>query len=186
MRILGGVFRGRKLYAPSRGAGSLRPTSSRVRGSIFDVLVNGRAGDLVTGNRVLDLFAGSGALGIEALSRGASHAIFVDNSRDACGLTGKNLGLVGVMDRAEVLLRDARRLGRPGSRWPFDLVFLDPPYGRQFAQTTLRGALAGGWLGPHATVVIEDHEFIPLPDGFKCLASKSHGDTCITVGMREK
>ncbi|MEI6799879.1 MAG: RsmD family RNA methyltransferase, partial [Pseudomonadota bacterium] len=130
MRIIGGQWRG--LHLAEVGAGDpkahLRPTSDRVREAIFNLLINGRPGDLVTGRMVLDLFAGTGALGLEALSRGAIAATLVENGRTAQSLIAQNIAKMRVQGQVTVLPRDATKL--PAARTPFTLIFLDPPYGQ--------------------------------------------------------
>jgi 16S rRNA (guanine966-N2)-methyltransferase len=129
VRIIGGRHRGARLAGPPPGDGAVRPTTDRVRESLFNLLAHG-LGDPVPGARVLDLFAGTGALGLEALSRGAEAAVFVEAARGAAGLVEANVARLGLGERARVVRRDATRLGpNPGAA--FDLVFLDPPYGRR-------------------------------------------------------
>jgi len=179
VRIIGGKFRGRRLAALGKGdAGAhLRPTSDRVRESLFNVLMNAHAGQ-VAGACVLDLFAGTGALGLEALSRGAAHATFVENGRRALTLLRENIGLCGVAERSTILARDARRLG-PAPR-PHDLVFLDPPYGKGLGERAMQAALAGGWLADSALVIWEEGARIIPPDGLTILDTLRYGDTTIT------
>ena len=159
MRIIGGTHRG--LTLADLGAGDpgahLRPTSDRVRESLFNLLAHGPYGDPPPprGARVLDLFAGTGALGLEALSRGAVHATFVDQGQAALALLRRNLGKMGAEDTARVITRDATRLGRnPGD--PYGLVFLDPPYARGLGEKAAASALAGGWVAPGGLLVWEE------------------------------
>lgn len=165
MRIVGGRFSGRKLAALGKGApeAQLRPTSDRVRESIFNILEHGDYPPLA-GGRALDLFAGAGALGLEALSRGAERAVFVDDNPVARGLVRANLEALGLLGAAKVLRRDARRLGR--NTWaPFTHVFLDPPYGRELAPAAIAAARDGGWLAEEATIVVEFGPDDAAPDG---------------------
>lgn len=179
MRIIAGRFRGRALAAVGKGdAGAhLRPTADRVRESLFNVLANFGATD---GARVLDLFAGTGALGFEALSRGAVHVAFVDDGRVAQGLIRKNIDLIGSAAQSILIGRDATRLG-PNPAAPFDLVFLDPPYGKGLGDRALDAARAGGWIAPGALVVWEESAPVPPPDGYGVLDQRRYGDTWITI-----
>lgn len=180
MRIVGGAFRGRALASVGKGdAGAhLRPTTDRVRESLFNVLMGGRFGDPITGARVLDLFAGTGALGLEALSRGAAHAVFVDDGRAAQKLIGQNIALCRVEDRTTTIRSDATRLGQcPGN--PFDLVFLDPPYGKDLGEKTLSRLAAGGWLTPGALIVWEESRAPDVPNDFAKLDERRYGGTTI-------
>ena len=179
MRIIAGRFRGTALASVGKGdAGAhLRPTTDRVRESLFSVLNNY---DLPEGARVLDLFAGTGALGLEALSRGAVHVAFVDDGRVAQRLIGQNIAKLGVRDQTEIIRRDARKLpGRTGA--PFDLVFLDPPYGRTLGERALLSAQEGGWLTEDAFVVWEETMPIDPPEGFDLVDRRRYGDTHMTL-----
>ena len=182
MRIIAGKFRGRTLASVGKGDphARLRPTSDRVRESLFSIL----AGlDVVEGSRVLDLFAGTGALGLEALSRGAAQATFVENGRTALSLLRKNIALVGCDDVAEILSCDATRLPQnPGK--PCDLIFLDPPYGKGLGQKALIAAKAGGWCALGALVVLEDSAPMAAPDGFELHDARKYGDTHISLMWR--
>ncbi|NOE18991.1 16S rRNA (guanine(966)-N(2))-methyltransferase RsmD [Ruegeria atlantica] len=178
MRIIAGEFRGRALAPVGKGdAGAhLRPTTDRVRESLFNVLNHQIDFD---GLRVLDLFAGTGALGLEALSRGASHVTFVDDGRVAQGLIRKNIDLTRSADRTDLVRRDATRLGdNPGA--PYDLVFLDPPYGKSMGQKAV-AALANGWVADDALLVWEENAPMQAPAGFKLHDSRKYGDTHISL-----
>ena len=178
MRVVAGDWRGRTLAPVGAGAPTarLRPTSDRVRESMFDVLLGGRFGDPVTGARVLDLFAGTGALGLEALSRGASEAVFVDEGAKALALARENIRRCRADGRAQLFRRDATKLGR--RRGPaFDLVFLDPPYGEGLGRRALASALEGGWLARPALAVWEDGSPQAAPEGFALLDLRRYGDT---------
>ncbi|GGE42737.1 methyltransferase [Primorskyibacter flagellatus] len=181
MRIVGGAFRGRRLAAVGKGdAGAhLRPTADRVRESLFNLLLGGRFGDPVEDAHVLDLFAGTGALGLEALSRGAAHVTFVDDGRIAQGLLAENIALLGVKDRVKVLRASALRL--PEAATPVNLVFLDPPYGRGLGEKALTSARAQGWIGDDALVIWEERGPQDAPEGFTLLEHKSYGDTVVTL-----
>lgn len=178
MRIVGGRFKGRGLAAPRTMA--VRPTSDRLRETLFNVLAHAY-GDPVDGARVLDLFAGTGALGLEALSRGAAYALFVDESSEGRGLLRDNVDRLGVAGITKVFRRDATRLGPAHPNAPFSLAFCDPPYGKDLAPRALASALAGGWLVPGALVVVEESAGtpVPLPEGFTLEEARDYGDTQI-------
>jgi 16S rRNA (guanine966-N2)-methyltransferase len=180
MRIVGGAQRGLALAGPGGSAAKLRPTSDRVRESLFNLLAHGPYGDPVEGARVLDLFAGTGALGLEALSRGAASAVFVDDGPVALELVRGNIARMRVGDRAQVLARDATRLGA-NTGVPFDLVFLDPPYGQGLGEVALAAAGAGEWLAPGALVVREERAGTPPPGGLTLLDTRRYGDTMIAI-----
>src|SRR5215217_5383113 len=147
MRIVGGRLRGRALVGP--GSDPVRPTSDRLRETIFNILAHGY-GDPVSGARVLDLFAGTGAMGLEALSRGAAFALFVDESAAARGLIRENVEALGVGGQSRLFRRDATRMGAAAPNEPFSLVFCDPPYGKGLAERALASCAEGGWLVPDA------------------------------------
>ncbi|MFO1143184.1 MAG: 16S rRNA (guanine(966)-N(2))-methyltransferase RsmD [Amaricoccus sp.] len=184
MRIIGGRHRGAMLAGLGAGdaAGRLRPTSDRVRESLFNLLAHGDYGDPAPpeGRRVLDLFAGTGALGLEALSRGAAFAAFVDQGAAALALLRRNLARLGAEETAKVVSRDATRLGRCHDL-AFDLVFLDPPYGRGLGERALAAALAGGWIAPGGLVVWEEGVNPAIPPGLTPLDSRRYGETMIAI-----
>ena len=153
MRIVGGRLRGRALAAPKSQA--IRPTADRLRESLFNILVHSY-GDPVTGARVLDLFAGTGALGLEAVSRGAAFALFVDDGAEARALLRENVEALGLAAVTRIFRRDATRLGPAHPVEPFSLVFLDPPYGKGLAERALASAREGGWLTDDALIVVEE------------------------------
>ena len=181
MRIVGGRWRGRALAAPSLTgrASAIRPTSDRLREALFNVLAHSYD-DAVEGVRVLDLFAGTGALGLEALSRGAAQATFVDSGPRALALLRRNIGLLACDDRAKVFSRDATRLGRSHAA-PADLVFLDPPYARGLGERAIASALAGGWVSPGALVVWEESVTLTPPPGLTLLDQRRYGETMIAI-----
>ncbi|WP_375260716.1 16S rRNA (guanine(966)-N(2))-methyltransferase RsmD [Palleronia sp.] len=181
MRIIAGTHRGRALAAVGKGdpAAHLRPTTDRVRESLFGVLDGGRFGDPIEGAHVLDLFAGTGALGLEALSRGAAHGTFVENGRKALSLLTQNIRSLGEGERTRVLRQDATRLG-PAER-ACDLVFLDPPYGKGLGGRAIEVARAGGWIAPDALIVWEEAAAIDLLNGLTLLETRRYGDTWITL-----
>jgi len=153
MRIVGGEFRGRELAAPN--SRDIRPSSDRLRESLFDILIH-RYSDRIIGARVLDLFAGTGALGLEAVSRGAAFALFVDENVAARGLIRRNIEALGLTGRTRIFRRDATRLGNAGTVSAFDLAFIDPPYGKGLGEKALAAAYVGGWLRPEAICVLEE------------------------------
>jgi 16S rRNA (guanine966-N2)-methyltransferase len=182
MRIIAGAQKGRTLASVGKGdAGAhLRPTSDRVRESLFNLLINGGYGDPITGARVLDLFAGTGALGLEALSRGAGFACFVDDGIAARALLRENIGLCSAQGTSRIFRRDATRLGAV-QKGPFDLIFLDPPYGKGLGERALAAALAGGWIAPEALIIWEENTPPAIPDGCTMLDQRRYGDTLITL-----
>lgn len=185
MRIIGGTARG--LHLAPVGAGDadahLRPTSDRVREAIFNLLINGkRAGNAnpVTGARVLDLFAGTGALGLEALSRGATQASFVDDGKAALTLLRRNIGLMRADANTRIIRGNATRL-TPNTGPGFDLIFLDPPYGKALGEAALAACIAQNWLAPGAIVVWEESAPPTIPPGFTLLDQRKYGGTLITM-----
>ncbi len=180
MRIVGGRFKGRTLLAPT--SRSVRPTSDRLREALFNVLQHAYD-DACTGARVIDLFAGTGALGLEALSREAAYALFVDEGSEARACLRGNVEALGVAGITRVFRRDATRLGRsPGP--PFDVAFLDPPYGRGLVEPTLAGLAEGGWLAPQALCIVEEASTVALdlPTlGFRMLERREQGETQLVI-----
>lgn len=183
MRIIGGDRRGLKLVEVGSGdpAAHLRPTSDRVREAIFNLLVNGGYGNPVSGAQVLDIFAGTGALGLEALSRGANHVTFVESGRIALALLTRNIALMRAEDRSTVLRQDATRLHPAGALPPASLVFLDPPYGKGLGERALAVAYHGGWISPHALIVWEEGAEHPVPAPFELCDRRAYGDTLVTI-----
>lgn len=185
MRIIGGQSRGLHLAPVGAGdaAAHLRPTSDRVREAIFNLLINGRVaqdGDPVTGARVLDLFAGTGALGLEALSRGAAQATFLDDGRAAQGLIQRNIALTRTEARTQSLRLNATAPGpNPGA--PYTLIFLDPPYGKSLGEAALAATLAGGWLAPNALIVWEESTAPQPTADFFPIDQRKYGDTIVTL-----
>jgi len=179
MRIVAGRFRGHRLAAVGKGdAGAhLRPTTDRVRESLFNVLANTGA---IDGARVLDLFAGTGALGLEALSRGALQVSFVESGRVAQRLIAQNVEITRSQGETHLIRRDATKLGACDGD-PHDLVFLDPPYGKGMGQKALAAACAGGWLAPGALVVWEENAPMEPPEGFTLLDRRRYGETHVTL-----
>ena len=182
MRIVGGARRGLKLADVGAGdpAAHLRPTSDRVREAIFNILMNGPHGNPVEGARVLDLFAGTGALGLEALSRGAARVAFVDEGAAARAILRRNIDLMQAMGVTDVWRRDATRMG-PNRGPGYDLVFLDPPYGKGLGEAALASCRAGGWLAPGALIVWEEGAAPLPPEGFEMLDQRRYGETWVTI-----
>src|ERR1700688_2663274 len=149
MRVVGGSLRGRTLAAPK--SPSIRPTADRLREALFNILLHAHD-DPIGGARVLDLFAGTGALGIEALSRGAAFTLFIDDSAEARALLRENTASLGLGGTSRIFRRDATKLGPAHPVEPFTLVFLDPPYGKGLAELALATARDGGWLKPEALI----------------------------------
>ena len=179
MRIIAGQFRSVALASIGKGdAGAhLRPTSDRVRESLFSMLTHL---DVIAGARVLDLFAGTGALGLEALSRGAAEVTFVENGRVAQGLISQNIDKLRVQDKTRLIRRDATSLG-PCEADAFDLVFLDPPYGKGMGTKALEAASRGGWIAARTHVVWEESTPQEPPEGFEVLDRRRYGDTHVTL-----
>ncbi len=179
MRIVGGRFRGRFIAAPP--GTSTRPTSDRVREALFNILAHGVEGLTLEGARVLDLFAGSGALGLEAVSRGAAFCLFVEDDADARGAIRQNIEALGLTGVSKLWRRDATKLGPALQMQPFQLLFADPPYGKGLGELAFGAALAGGWLSPGATCVLEEQAEAPiaLSAGFELLDTRSYGDTAL-------
>jgi 16S rRNA (guanine966-N2)-methyltransferase len=176
MRVVGGRLRSRPIAGPKSDA--VRPTSNRLRESLFNILAHAYD-DPVTGARVLDLFAGTGALGIEAVSRGAAYALFVDEGVEARALLRNNVETLGLGGITRIFRRDATRLGPVHPLAPFSLVFLDPPYGKGLAEKALVSARKGGWLTSNALVIVEeaaDANFV-TPDGFEEIERREYDDT---------
>ena len=142
MRIVGGTARGLRLATPADGR--IRPTSDRVREALFNILAHGVEGYSMTGVRVLDLYAGTGALGLEALSRGAGFAVFQDTDPQARGLVRTNIERAGLAGKARISRRDATDMGPLGRGDRFDLALIDPPYNRNLATLTVASLVAGG------------------------------------------
>jgi len=182
MRIIGGSRRGLRLTGVGEGdmEAHLRPTSDRVREAIFNLLINGGYGNPVTGARVLDLFAGTGTLGLEALSRGAADVTFVDDGVKALALLRANIAKMRAEGETRVFRQDATRLAKaPGA--PCTLLFLDPPYGKAMGEAALQTAAAGGWLAPEAMIVWEESSAPLPPPGFQPLDQRRYGDTMVTL-----
>jgi len=176
MRVVGGRLKGRNLASPS--SRDIRPTADRLRESLFNILIHAYD-DPIRDARVLDLFAGTGALGIEAISRGAAFALFVDNGTEARALLRNNVEALGLGGMTKVFRRDATNLGAAHPVEPFSLVLLDPPYHMNLAEKALASLRDGGWLKPNALLVVEEAkaaEFV-APAGFEELERRVYDDT---------
>jgi 16S rRNA (guanine966-N2)-methyltransferase len=183
VRIVGGDLRGRALATPK--SQSIRPTTDRTREAVFNVLAH-RFPDALKGRRVLDLFAGTGALGLEALSRGASSAVFIEESAEGRGLIRENVEAFGLSGRTKIFRRNATSLGPAGTLAPFGLVFADPPYNKGLGEQALASALAGDWLEPDVLCVLEEsaEAVFALPQGFVIEDSRAYGDTVVRFIIR--
>jgi len=183
LRIIAGKFRGRALLAPTDD--SIRPTADRAREALFSVIAS-RLGPVFDGVRVLDLFAGTGALGLEALSRGAAQAVFVDSGAEARGLIRDNIEALGLGGVAKLLRRDATALGPAGTMGPVDLVFLDPPYGKGLGERALACLRDGRWLAPDALIVLEESSDVEvvLPEGFALDERRVYGAAAMHILTR--
>lgn len=177
MRIVSGEFRGKALITPA--GQTTRPTSDRARQAIFNILEHAAWSPGVRDVRVIDLFAGSGALGFEALSRGAAFCLFVETDEAARGAIRENVDAMHLFGRTRVHRRDATQLGqRPGADGPaFGMAFLDPPYARGLGETALAKLASGGWLAPGAVVVFERGAAEPplIAEGFEELDVRDYG-----------
>lgn len=183
MRIIGGKFKGRALAAPGAaggGAAHLRPTSDRVRESLFNLLAHGDYDGAPDGKRVLDLFAGVGALGLEAMSRGATRCVFVDDHGPSRALIRENIEKLGLTGATKIWRRDATRLG-PNRDAPYDLIFLDPPYRKGLAAKALASASEGGWVAPGALIVIEQAADEDPPEFGEIADDRTYGDTRVLI-----
>lgn len=179
MRIVSGRLKGRTLVAPQHGG--TRPTSDRVRKSVFNILTHGIEGPPLEGARVIDLFAGTGALGVEALSRGASYALFVEDNADARGLIRRNIEAFGLQGITRIFRRDATRLGPAATRDSYAYAFLDPPYDKKLGEAALTALHEGGWLSPGAIIVLEERAgvTVDLPSAFELIDERTYGDTTV-------
>ncbi|PYF04423.1 16S rRNA (guanine966-N2)-methyltransferase [Rhodopseudomonas faecalis] len=179
MRVVGGRLKGRTLAAPSSQA--IRPTADRLRESLFNILAHAYGNPMLDA-RVLDLFAGTGALGIEAVSRGAKFTLFVDDGAEARALLRNNVEALGLGGVSKIYRRDATKLGPAHPVEPFALVFCDPPYRKQLAERALASLRDGGWLEPDALVIVEEAKDagFTAPEGFAELERRAYDDTEFT------
>jgi 16S rRNA (guanine966-N2)-methyltransferase len=177
MRIVAGRFRGRALAAPEHDG--LRPTSDRVRESVFNILAHGLDDFDLAGARVLDLFAGTGALGLEAMSRGAAYCLFVEDAADARALIRRNVEAFGLTGETRIFKRDATDLGPASKNDCYDIAFLDPPYGKGLGEKALAGLTSGGWLKPGGIAVFEERAGteITVLTAYEALDQRTWGET---------
>jgi len=180
VRIIAGRYRGRRLKTPAEaGLAGVRPTADRTREALFDILAGGRlataGGDPLVGRRVLDAFAGTGALGLEALSRGAGQVVFLERDRAAAALCRANIAALGAGEDCDLRTGDA--LHPPPARSPCDLVLMDPPYGEGLAAPALQALAAAGWLSADALVALEQsrRDDFSVPPGFEILDERRYG-----------
>ena len=185
MRIVGGSLRGRRLAAPE--GRTIRPTADRTREALFNILEGGRFGppDLLQGARVLDAFAGTGALGLEALSRGAASAVFLDSSPSALALCRENIKALGLADHAEVVTASA--INPPKARTAADIILMDPPYGEDLAASATTALERQGWLAATGLVVAElaAKESFDPPEGFELLERRRYGKAALLFLRRK-
>ena len=179
MRIVGGKLRGRRLLSPKDQ--SIRPTTDRNRESLFNILAHRWPAQL-NGN-VLDVFAGTGALGIEALSRGAKHCVFIEKNRQGAGLIEQHIESFAVMEQSRILRMDATSPGAVDQWGPFDLVFVDPPYAQGLGEKAVGNLVKGGWFATNALLVLEEKQgFLPATiEAFELLDQRDSGDTSIGI-----
>jgi 16S rRNA (guanine966-N2)-methyltransferase len=176
MRIVGGEFRGRPLATPKTDA--IRPTADRTRESLFNILAHAYP-EAIDGARVMDLFAGTGAVGLEAVSRGCRHALFVESSVEGRALLWENIEALGLHGRARILRRDATTLGAVGTIEPFHTLFADPPYGKGLGEKAFAAAASGGWLVPGALAILEERADVVVnaPSAYVFLEERTFGDS---------
>ncbi len=181
MRIVGGTFRGRALASPKHEG--LRPTSDRVRESLFNILEHGVPDVSLKGTRVIDLFAGTGALGLEALSRGADFCLFVEDRAEARAVIRTNVEAMQLTGKSRIFRRDATNLGDAATMSAFGLAFLDPPYNTQLGAKALEALATGGWLTPRAVVVLEESAgvAVEMPAKFVEIDRRTYADTQVLL-----
>jgi 16S rRNA (guanine966-N2)-methyltransferase len=186
MRIVAGKYKGRSLAAPKDQ--TTRPTSDRVRESLFNILEHGIEGFSLEDVRVLDLFAGTGALGLEALSRGAKYCLFIENSAAARGIIRTNVEEFHLTGITKIWRRDATTLGPAGNIEPFNLVFADPPYKQGLGERALSEARDNGWIRPGGIAVLEEHKdtVIEVPNDYEEMDRRNYGDTQVIILRSEK
>jgi 16S rRNA (guanine966-N2)-methyltransferase len=185
MRIVAGKHRGAALATPAAGSLAIRPTSDRLRESVFNILEHAFE-NVFENARVMDVFAGTGALGFEAMSRGAKTCLFVEEAAEARGLIRRNQEALGLMGTTRIFRRDATSMGSIGPAEPYTLAFLDPPYGKGLSEKALASLLAGGWLSERALVVIEEtaKADVALAEGLERLDQRSYGETQVIFARR--
>ena len=183
MKIVGGRLRGRSLSTPKDNR--IRPTSDRVREAVFNILAHGINGFALEGAQVFDLFAGTGALGIEAVSRGAAHCIFVENDAAARALIQANIDQLGLGGVTTLFRRSATDLGRPARAGAVTLVFADPPYGKGLAEQAIAGLITNRWLAPGAVIIVEEAASaeIAWPEGVGEIDRRRYGQTQVAFAV---
>jgi len=176
VRIVGGEFRGRSLAVPKSNA--IRPTADRTRESLFNILSHAYP-EAIDGTRMMDIFAGTGAVGLEGASRGCRHVLFVESSVEGRGLLWENIDALGLHGRTRMLRRDATDLGSVGNLEPFDLLFADPPYGEGLGEKAFKAAADGGWLVPGALAILEERAdvVVDMPSAYLFLEVRTFGDS---------
>ena len=176
MRIVGGEFRGRSLAVPKSNA--IRPTADRTRESLFNILSHAYP-EAIDATRMMDLFAGTGAVGLEGASRGCRHVLFVESSVEGRGLLWENIDALGLHGRTRMLRRDATDLGGVGNLEPFDFMFADPPYGQGLGEKAFAAAAKGGWLVPGALAILEERADVVVnaPSDYVLLEVRTFGDS---------
>lgn len=180
MRVTGGTLGGRALAAPSDNR--VRPTSDKVRQAVFNMLAHNDWGVGLDGARVADLFAGTGAMGIEAISRGGSFCLFVDDAAESRALIRTNVEALGLTGVTKIWRRDATDLGAPGAGGPFDYVFLDPPYRKNLLAPAIASLREGGWLAKDAVLIAECAEDERVQaEGFDILDERVYGETRVMI-----
>jgi 16S rRNA (guanine966-N2)-methyltransferase len=183
LRVTGGAFRGRTLVEPPNDR--VRPTSDKVRQAIFNILAHNDFGFDLEGAKIIDLFAGTGALGVEALSRGAAFVLFVDDSAESRALIRRNVEALNLTGACKIWRRDATQLGpmAAGAGGPFDLAFLDAPYRKGLTVRALASLIEGRWLAPGAAIVAETavDEALDTPAGFRPIDTRSYGETALHI-----
>lgn len=181
LRIIGGIWRGRAIDAPADD--SIRPTADRVRESLFNRLMHGAGGSAMrlSGARVADIFSGTGAMGLEALSRGAAHATFIERAPEALALLRRNIAALGAEDRATVLAADATAL--PKALHTHDIAFLDPPYGQSLAPPAMTGLRRQGWVKDRALLCLETDadEAAPEVEGYSMIDRRAYGRAAVAL-----
>jgi len=176
VRIVGGEFRGRSLAVPKSNA--IRPTADRTRESLFNILSHAYP-EAIDATRMMDLFAGTGAVGLEGASRGCRHVLFVESSVEGRGLLWENIDALGLHGRTRMLRRDATDLGGVGNLEPFDFLFADPPYGQGLGEKAFAAAAKGGWLVPGALAILEERADVVVnaPSDYVLLEVRTFGDS---------
>lgn len=184
MRIIGGKWRGRRLtnFPKSNLFSALRPTTDRVRETIFNILEHGLVFDF-RGARVLDLFCGTGALGFEALSRGAEIGCFIDSGKGSLRLVRNNKLILDANLEATIIEQDLTKLNQ-NDGLPYDLIFLDPPYGKRLGEHVLRLAIKKDWVSKDAVIVWEERNEVSPPEEFQLIKTRSIGNSCLSFLKR--